>query len=55
MTKIEAYLCFPCKFLLSDYLDVQPLYEIAHDPQECPWCQKEKAVMKYLLCDKKSG
>ena len=50
MKTVDAHLCIRCKNLLNaSGLYVIPLYEMADEPQECPWCQREKTLMKYRI------
>lgn len=50
MKTVEAHLCVRCKDLLNDSgLYVIPLYGMADEPHECPWCQREKTLMKYQI------
>ena len=53
MCKITAYLCFSCKVILNDLFMVSPLYEAAPESTVCPWCQREHALMKFELTEKK--
>lgn len=53
MKNIEAYLCFPCKVVLNDYFKVTPLYKTAPVGEICPWCQREEALMKFDLTERK--